>query len=364
MGVQVVDTDQSSSGYLGIVNPQFTVDPNPTSGSAKYTKVLPSLNISTELTDTQFVRFGASKTISRARVDQMKASGFVKFDQNIDLMLSRDVVADGTPWSKFQGNPKLKPLESNNLDLSYENYFADDGYVSVSYFYKDLVSWTREGKTIIDFTKDSTNNNANYYIPSFHDKTVQTSGTYGPNDVFYNAGTVVAPAQFKGYFSSYEDGLTGTVKGTEITANIPLNIVSDVLNGFGVATSASFIDAKLDDGTKIPGQSDRVYSLTAYYTLGGFEVRFAGTKRTGFTSYQRGGSNKIDTVKREGVELLDAQISYDFSESGIESLHGLRVSLQGTNLTNVKEEDIGDTGLPNASRSFGPTYMLNLNYKF
>jgi len=294
----------------------------------------------------------------------MKASGFVKYDQNIDLMLSENIATDGTPWSKFQGNPKLKPLESNNLDLSYENYFADDGYVSISYFYKDLVNWTRESKTVVDFKNDATNGGANYYIPSFHDKTVQTSGTYGPHDVFYNAGTVVAPAQFKGYFSSYEDGLTGKVKGTEVTANVPLNVIADALNGFGVAASAAFIDAKLDDGSKIPGQSDRVYSLTAYYTISGFEVRFAGTKRSGFTSYQRGGSNKIDTVTREGVQLLDAQISYDFADSGIQSLHGLRVSLQGTNLTNVDEQDIGDTGLPNASRSFGPTYMLNLNYKF
>ncbi|MFC3116172.1 TonB-dependent receptor [Cellvibrio fontiphilus] len=363
-GVQVVDTDQNSTGYIGLVDETFTVDPSRTAeGGASYTKVLPSLNVSAEVAESQFVRFGASKSISRARIDQMKASGFVKYDQNIDILLSTDYEVD-TPWSKFQGAPTLRPLESNNFDLAYEKYFAEDGYVSVTYFYKDLVNWTREGQQVIDFTNDATNGGANYYIPAFHNKTVQTDGTYGPNDVFLTAGTVVAPAQFQGYSSSFEDGLKGNVDGWELTANVPLNLVSDMLDGFGFAASSSFIDAKLDDGSAIPGQSDEVHSLTVYYSMGGFEVRVAGTDRSDFATYQRGGSNKIENANRNGVQLIDAQISYDFSESDIEYLHGLRVSLQGTNLTDEDEEDVNDQGLVSARREFGPTYMMNVNYSF
>ena len=32
----------------------------------------------------------------------------------------------------------LRPLEANNFDVAYENYFDDEGYVSVAVFYKDL----------------------------------------------------------------------------------------------------------------------------------------------------------------------------------------------------------------------------------
>jgi len=363
-GVQVVNTDQSSTGYTGLVDETFTVDPNRTAaGGAKYTNVLPSMNINAEINEGEFIRLSASKTISRARVDQMKASGYVKYDQNIDLLLSNNI-DDGTPWSKYQGNPDLRPLESNNVDLAFEKYFSDEGYVSVSLFHKKLVNWTRESKVLIDFTNDTTNGGANYYIPAFHNKTVQTDGTYGPDDVFLTAGTVVAPQIFQGYASSYEDGLQGRVKGAELTANVPLFIISDALDGFGVAGSASFIDAKLDDGSAIPGQSDRVYSLTGYYQINGFEVRVAGTKRSPFTTYQRGGSNKIETAQRQGVTLVDAQISYDFADSGISRLEGLRVSLQGTNLTNTEEEDVGDLGIVTARHVFGPTYMLNVNYSF
>jgi iron complex outermembrane receptor protein len=140
--------------------------------------------------------------------------------------------------------------------------------------------------------------------------------------------------------------------------------VSSALDGFGLAGSSTYIDAELEDGSRIPGQSDRVLSLTAYYEKDGFEVRFAGTKRSDFLTYERGGSNKIATATRNGVTLLDAQVSYDFSESSYTQLKGLRVSLQGTNLTDVDEETVDGNGIVTTRRQFGPTYLLNFNYAF
>ncbi len=377
VGLQYVKTDQSSDGYIGVVGSNFAVcDANNdkqvdascvVEQGNSYNHVLPSLNVSVEVAEDQFVRLAANKTISRARIDQMKASGFVKFDQNIDLIAIPNTQAAvqqyGSPWSKFAGNPMLKPLESNNLDLAFESYFDEEGYVSAALFYKDLVNWTRDGNELINFTNDATNGGANYFIPGFHDRVIDQNGTYGPADIFYAAGSKVTPPNF-GYFSFFEDGLKGSVKGAELTANVPLNKFSSALDGFGIAGSGTYIDAELEDGTRIPGQSDNVYSLTAYYEQNGFEVRFAGTKRSDFLTYERGGSNKISTATRNGVTLLDAQISYDFSESNFTQLKGLRVSLQGTNLTDVDEETVDGNGIVTTRRQFGPTYMLNFNYAF
>ena len=377
IGVQYVQTDQSSSGYTGVVGSNFAVcdaDNNgqidadcSTSVSTDYSHVLPSLNVSIEVADSKFVRFAANKTISRARIDQMKASGFVKFDQNIDLIAIPNTQADvanyGSPWSKFAGNPLLKPLEANNFDLSFENYFEDEGYVSAALFYKDLVNWTRDGNLSINFRNDETNDGADYYIPGFHDRVASETGLYGPANTPYTAGDLITPPDY-GTFSYFEDGLTGTVKGLELTANVPFGMFADSLDGLGVAASATFINAELEDGSPIAGQSDRTYSLTAYYAMGGFEVRVAGTKRSDFSTYQRGGSNKIEPATRNGVTLVDAQISYDFEDSDNEYLQGLRVSLQGTNLTDVDEESVDDNGIVSTRRQFGPSYMLNFNYSF
>ena len=377
VGAQYVQTDQSSTGFIGIVGPNFAVcddDGNEvvdadciiTDGD-DYSHFLPSLNVSVELNENRYLRFAASKTISRARIDQMKASGFVKFDQNIELIATENSEAAvrefGSPWSKFTGNPTLRPLEANNFDISFENYFDEEGYVSIALFYKDLVNWTRDGNQLIDFTNDVTNDGANYFIPGFHDRIVDVAGNYGPQDTPYEVGDLVTPPD-QGFYSFFEDGLKGEMKGVELTANVPLRMLTDSLDGFGIAASATILDAELEDGTAIPGQSDNTYSITAYYEMNGFEIRVAATDRSEFLTYQRGGSNKIEPATRNAVTQVDAQISYDFADSGIEYLEGLRVSLQGVNLTDEKEETIDDAGIVTLRREFGPSYMLNLNYSF
>ncbi|MBU2882733.1 TonB-dependent receptor [Psychrosphaera sp. B3R10] len=380
VGVQYIQTDQSSSGYNGIVGSNYAVcddnndkqidDSCKIESGADYSHVLPSLNVSLELNESQFVRFAANKAISRARIDQMKASSFVKFDQNIDLIsipnTIDDVVDYGTPWSKFAGNPSLRPLESNNYDLSFEHYFEDEGYLSAVVFYKDLVNLTQASSgesSLINFRNDETNDGADYYIPGFHDRVAVEDGEYGPKKVPYAAGDLITPPDY-GSYSFFEDGLQGEVKGLELTANVPFGMLDDSLEGFGVAASATFIDAELDDGSPIAGQSDKNFSLTAYYAMDGFEVRVAGTDRSDYSTYQRGGSNKIESANRSGVTLVDAQISYDFEDSDIEYLKGLRISLQGTNLTDVDEETVDDNGVVTTRRQFGPSFMLNVNYSF
>ncbi|CAD5276719.1 TonB-dependent receptor [Alteromonas sp. 38] len=378
VGVQYVDTQQSSTGTIGVVGSNFKVCDDNDDGvvdescqvdlGTDYSHVLPSLNLSLEFADSQFIKLAANKTISRARIDQMKASGFVKFTQNIDQISipnSAEAVENyGSPWSKFTGNPLLRPLESNNFDLSYENYFSDEGYFAVAYFYKDLVNWTRDGDQTIDFTNDETNNGANYFVPGYHDRVIENDGTYGPAGVFYSQGDVVTPPDL-GTYSFFEDGLEGTVEGIELTANVPLNVVADVLDGFGVAASYTYVDAELEDGSRVPGQSDKSYSITMYYQYEGFEFRVATTDRTGFLTYERGGSNKISEATRSAVTLVDAQISYDFADAGIDSLEGLRVSISGTNLTDEDEETIDDaTGVVSSRRQFGPSYLFNVNYSF
>jgi iron complex outermembrane receptor protein len=377
VGLQYIQTDQSSTGFIGIVGANFAVCDDNNDGQIDascvvtdgddYSHVLPSINASLELSDNQFLRFAANKTLSRARIDQMQASGFVKFNQNIELIATPNTEAAvrefGSPWSKATGNPTLQPLESNNLDLSFEHYFEDEGYISIALFYKDFVNFTRQGNDLIDFTNDATNNGANYFIPGFHDRIIDVDGTYGPLDTPYSAGDLVTPPD-QGFYSFFEDGRTGDMTGVELTANLPFGMFSDSLDGFGIVASATMLDAKLDDDTPIAGQSDDIFSVTAYYEMEGFEVRVAMTDRSEFLTYERGGSNKISEATRDGVSIVDAQISYDFENSDIEYLQGLRVSLQGTNLTDEDEETINDAGIVTTRRQFGPSYILNFNYSF
>ena len=116
----------------------------------------------------------------------------------------------------------------------------------------------------------------------------------------------------------------------------------------------------------MPGLSEEIYTLTAYYEYKGFEFRISGTKRDEFQTEERGLSLSLTPVNRKGSELWDAQIGYDFSESGIDALEGLRVTLQAQNLTDEKDVSTNgdDTRQVVTYQSFGRNFMLGLNYKF
>ncbi|WP_448212765.1 TonB-dependent receptor [Colwellia sp. MEBiC06753] len=346
IGLQYVDVDQKSTGFSTVENAEGYVEATAVKGGASYSDVLPSLNLNFEVAENQFVRTAMSKVISRPRMDDMRPNARATFDYN-DNQINNPNPENG-PWSGSSGNPELKPYEANQFDLSYENYFAEDGYFAATFFYKDLVNWHRSTRVLTDFTP--------VYIPELH------QGSEGQ-----------APATFNGFVDANVDGFKGFVRGYELQASLPLRLVSDVLEGFGVVASATFLDGKLKANEEIgigegdvPGLSDESYALTAYYENSGWEIRISGTKRSPFVTETRGGSLALTEIGRQGQELWDAQIGYDFDESGIESLKGLRITLQGQNLTDEDdvEVDLSDSRLVNRYQSFGRNFILGLNYRF
>ncbi|MDO6838716.1 TonB-dependent receptor [Paraglaciecola chathamensis] len=344
IGLQVVNADQSSTGFSTTSDVDGMTVAVPVTGGADYTDVLPTLNLSAEIYEGQFIRTALSKVISRPRMDDMRPNTQATFAFN-DNQIANPDPANG-PWGGSSGNPELKPLEADQFDLSYENYFADDGYFAVSFFFKDIKNWHRDTSVLADFS--------DVYIPTLH-----------------QASDGSAPVTFLGGVSSVLDGFEGFVRGYEFQASLPFSMIHDSLEGFGMYASATFMDGKLDPApgqteTRIPGLSEESYSLTAYYEMNGFEIRISGTKRDPFLTEQRGLSLSLVDATDQGGELWDAQIGYDFSESGIESLYGLRVTLQAQNLT---DEDTVQAA-PNDGRqitryqSFGANYLLGFNYSF
>ncbi|MCP8900411.1 TonB-dependent receptor [Gilvimarinus xylanilyticus] len=341
VGVQYVDTDQQSTGFGSYTGPDLYVLATPVSGGASFGKWLPSMNLNFMLADDHTVRFAASKTISRPRMDDMRPNNTVNFSFN-DAQILEPSDINNSPWSGSSGNPELRPLEANQYDLSYEWYFAADGMLGAAVFYKDLVNWHREGETVADFTP--------YYIPGYH----QSANTGEP------------PVLFEGLVTNREDGLTGEVNGIELQASLPFHLLSESLDGFGLLASATFNDGELDDDSEVPGLSDEIYQLTAYYERGGFEFRISGRKRSEYLTETRGTSLSLVDTTSQGSELWDAQIGYDFSESGIESLYGLSVTLQAQNLTDedTVQFNEGDPRQITQYQSFGANYLLGVNYKF
>ncbi|MDH5241602.1 MAG: TonB-dependent receptor [Gammaproteobacteria bacterium] len=110
------------AGLVGVNDGTGSVD-SPRYGSSS--EVLPSLALSLGLTDSQVLRLSFSKTM--ARPDLFSLSSQLDIG-NRDFF---QPTASG-------GNPDLQPLKSNNLDISYENYYSDDSYFGINYFRKEI----------------------------------------------------------------------------------------------------------------------------------------------------------------------------------------------------------------------------------
>ena len=353
LGVQIVDVDQMGSGFNTTTGPTGFTSVDPITDGTSYTDVLPTLNLSFEIAENQFIRTALGKVISRPRLDDMRPNNTVSFTFNDQQIISTDV-ANG-PWSATAGNARLNPLEANQFDIAYENYFADAGFFAVSFFYKDLTNWHIAGQTVGDFSGS--------FIEGFH----QTSGeTDINNDGVLDANDVVPPATLNGIVSFREDGLEGFVRGWEIQGSLPFDLIHESLEGFGLFASATFLDGQLDNGDAVPGLSEESYSLTAFYEKNGFEFRVSGTKRDPFSTETRAISLSLAQIDDRGGELWDAQIGYDFSESGIESLDGLRITLQGQNLTDEPtiQANPGDARQITQFQQFGRNFLLGVNYTF
>lgn len=333
IGVRYVRTEQSSQGFeASLVNDLVVA--NATDISHDYSNILPSLNLSLALDEQQTIRFGAAKTISRARLDEMHAS--------IETSYNNEKPDDsGNYWSISGGNAELEPKEATGFDLTYENYFNAEGYFSAALFYKNINQWTFDERYDVDVTG----------------KVDPATGEVPPAD--RNTATR----------SSKVNGGDGSLWGYELSLSFPFSILHGSLEGFGLIASHTGVEQDLTDQNgndyELPGLSDKIDSLTVYYERHGFQARTSMRKRSDFKGDIYGSGFATQQVDILGETIWDAQIGYDFSEAGIAGLEGLSVQFQVQNITEEPFTSLqGDNALQVRDyQDYGRTFLLGFSYK-
>lgn len=326
VGVQVQNTKQQSVSFD--VDQTNAANTRRTTGGTSYTDVLPSLNLKMDLPHQQIVRLGLAKQIARPRMDDLRAT------RRFDVDASRVPPV----WTGNGGNPELKPWEANAVDLSWEKYFGNKGYVALAGFYKDLKTYIYTQKVQRSF-----------------------AGITPPT------GKPTPPSLF-GEFDQPANGQGGSLSGVEFAVSVPLDLVAKALDGFGVQFTASTTDSKIkpfgpNDERPLPGLSKNVYNLTAYYEKHGFQARVSNRYRgkyvgeiTGF-----GADREFTYVKPE--RIMDVQVGYEFN-SGVAK--GLSVLLQVNNVNNEPYQEFynNDPTQVRQITTYGRTTLLGVNYKF
>jgi iron complex outermembrane receptor protein len=328
-GLQIVKTEQESSG--GVLDP---VSQNAVivSDGDDYTTLLPSLNLSWEVAENQYLRLGMARTLARARMDDMRAS----FAVNYDLAGEPITNPQNSYWNGSGGNPRLRPWIANSIDLSYENYFGGAGYLAVAAFYKDLDTYIYNQDVVFDFT--------GYPLLNATDN----------------------PATNLGIASTPQNASGGYLQGVELTISLPGETLTDALEGFGVLINASSTDSNIrppnTPGSALPGLSETVINSTIYFERAGFEARISNRYRTDFLGEVTGfgAGRELRLVKGESV--FDAQVGYRFGDG---PLDGLSILLQGNNLTDEPfgTFESGDERRVRDHQVYGRTFLLGVSYR-
>jgi iron complex outermembrane receptor protein len=306
IGAQVVHSNQQSTGSISNFN-NGVVSIVPANASAKYTYFLPSASLALAVIDNGYVKLGASRTMVRARLDQLRVNQEFK----TDLTYLTSTNPGQSFFSSTGGNTQLRPYLSDNFDISLEKYFPKGGYVSIAGYYKHLSNYVDSRDNFIyDFAAA---------VSSVPPELQSKIGT--------TLGTVSAPSN-RG---------SGNLKGVEATLSLPFANLTDSLRGFGFFGSASYTDSKITLASNptvpitLPGLSAWVVNAEGYYEQNGFQVRVSYRYRSEFLGEVAGLSANPDFRKAKAEGILDAQIGYEFQPGS--SLAGLSILLQAKNLT-------------------------------
>jgi TonB-dependent receptor len=121
-----------------------------------YNVLLPSLDMSVDITDNLKARASFSKTLARPGYSDMYTATSVEGPSRITHL--------GDNPSASQGNVRLDPLESNNFDLSVEYYYGEANYFSVGYFQKNVSNFVgiQQSSQSLFGLKDATASNSTF----------------------------------------------------------------------------------------------------------------------------------------------------------------------------------------------------------
>jgi len=244
----------------------------PITAQAEQTLVYPSFNVNFDLTDEIKLRAAFSTGAARADYDQLRPN----------------VVIDDTNETISGGNPSVQPEKSWGLDAYLEWYMRPQGYLMVGAFYRNVSDVLYNQRRTFD------------------------------SDVL-NTGNI----DRSGYtFTGVTNGGDGRIFGVEAAAQLQLEPFTqdiglpDWMGGFGISANVTLNDSEITKGAigavpsrkvRLPGTSDIVYNVGAYYEKYGVSVRLNYQRRSAWLD------GYADDLTNAGDQYWDFEDEMDFS---------------------------------------------------
>ena len=403
-GMRYEQTDVSStsqialpSGIQWLSNNDFQNPPGttvqPVGASGSYSNLLPNIDFSIDFTDSLQGRASYSKTIARAPYGNLYAGAGLGNPGGSTLVnaASQSTASDN--------DPSLKPLTSDNLDLSLGWYFAKSSYVSVTFWDKrvsNFIGTTVTQENLYGMRDPTTGPRAQQALAFLNSAqcTAQAGAPCQVNDTtLFDAISLI---DLQGSADKWNGGLAD-FNGTDaqnldletshdVTANAddplyiykvskPANVHTAMLHGwefggqyflgdtgFGILANYTKVDGDvhyndggdpLVDQFALTGLSDSANAVLMYEKYD-FSVRLAYNWRAAFLT----AASATNPTYVDQYHQVDLSVNYNLNDH-------LSFQLEGINLTGENVRWRGRTG-----KQFvrvvdqKPRYALGVRYKF
>ncbi|MCY4754489.1 TonB-dependent receptor [Pelomonas aquatica] len=337
------------------------------SKSGKYSYWLPSIDWDADVADNVKLRASYGENIGRPGWDQLQ--GGVNFNS----------VANAGGGTGSTGDPALKPLQSKNLDLSAEWYYAKSSYAAIGAFYKKVSNFIGTSTTTMT-------------VPGL---TTPIGGAY------WKAGAAACganpqPLCIRNYiFRNYsgQPGVTatsaltdaevlGTITGQptdpllNFTVTKPSNEAGDNIkglelnfqhmfgnSGFGISgnytwvkTGLKYDNTSLDVQSALPGVSNSA-NLVGFYEDNTWSVRGAYNWRGEFLAQKFDGAGN-NPVYTEAYGQMDMSIGYKLGKSLT-----IQADLLNLNDGYIRQHGRAKEQLISAIQT-GRRYLIGARYRF
>ncbi len=317
---------------------------------------LPSFNLKLDLTSKLVSRFAYSRAISRPDVGLLRNyTTITRTSPNLTDRSNPDIVygpdgqtITGYNWSYRgqAGNPRLKPIEADQFDLTLEYYFARAGSFSATGFYKRFNNYIQSGT----YNRAVTNNGVT--------RNVLVTGPMNGD------GASIKGAEFA--FQSFFDFLPGLLSGFGVQANYTyvdnngietINLTNET--GGGTTGGGVSYDATAVRANALEGISTHSYNLVGMYEKGPISARVAYNWRSKYLV------TAIDCcvglpVWQDATGYLDASIRWRLTPQ-------FELSLQGSNLLGtdtILYQQIDNTGLLKSNAWFKNDRRIQAGIRF
>ncbi|WP_375286741.1 TonB-dependent receptor [Sphingomonas sp.] len=385
---------QSDNDFSVVLPNAATATPVSVSQRGRYSNLLPAIDFNIEVARNLIARASASRTLARPEYSSLFASTTVGGPTRPTAL---DGVGTGT-----SGNANLKPLVSDNFDVSVEWYYKPSSFISVGFFEKRVRNFLGSGIFNRDAfgLRDPSAGAPGSRSGTARDRLTALGATINDLNLFsytallqQNGGdTAAADAEYRANSSNgefnqaYANTLLGAV---DVIANAqdPLFnfAISQPINnqdgriygfeiagqhffgetGFGVAASYTKVNGNVNvDVTSSPDVN--VFALTGLgdsanasliYDKNGLSARVTYNWRDKYLSATNQGDDRNPTFT-DSFGTLDFNISYDLNDR-------VALSFEGVNLTSEPVVQYGrDRTALVFAQELKPRFLLGARYRF